>query len=83
MNVVLLTILAQAYGSSNYGAQTYSCAENQSAAECTTTTETPRDPDAGVAAQQSVFLLPGIALLAVILYVGTLLVLKKRRSAKK
>lgn len=82
MNVVLLNIFAQAYGSSNYGAQTYSCAENQSAAECVTT-ETPRDPDAGVAAQQSVFLLPGIALLAVILYVGTLLVLKKRRSAKK
>lgn len=82
MNVVLLTILAQAYGTNTYGAQTYACAENQSAAECTTA-ETPRDPDAGVAAQQSVFLLPGIALLVVVLYVGTLLVLKKRRSAKK
>jgi hypothetical protein len=78
MNFVLFTIFAQAYGTSTYGQQTYSCAENQSAAECTTTA--PAASDSGVAAIPPVFLLPGIALLAIVLYVGTLLAIKKLRK---
>lgn len=78
MNFVLLTIFAQAYGTSTYGEQTYSCAEDQSLAECTAAV--PGASDSGVAAIPPAFLLPGIALLAIVLYVGTLMTIKKLRK---
>lgn len=78
MNFVLLNIFAQAYGSDTYGGQVYSCADNTSAPECTTAV--PGPSDSGVAAVPPALLLPGIALLAIVLYVGTLLIVKKLRK---
>ena len=83
MNNVLLNIFAQAYGSNAYGAQVYSCADNQTAEECTTTTGTPAPSDSGVAAVPPALLLPGIALLAIVLYVATLLIIRRVRSTNK
>lgn len=78
MNFVLLTIFAQAYGRDSYGTALYSCADNQTAAECTAAV--PGSSDSGVAAIPPAFLLPGVALLAIILYVGTLMAIKKLRK---
>lgn len=84
MNIVLLNIFAQAYGSNAYGAEVYSCTENQTAEECaTTTTATPAPSDSGIAAVPPALLLPGIALLAIVLYVATLLIIKKIRATNK
>lgn len=78
MNFVLLNIFAQAYGRDSYGTAPYSCADNQSAPECTAAV--PGASDSGVAAIPPAFLLPGIALLAIVLYVGTLMTIKKLRK---
>ena len=78
MNTVLLNLFAQAYGADTYGGNTYSCASNQTAAECTA--QVPGHPDSGVAAQQPVFLFAGAILLAVVLYAITLLAIKKFRT---
>lgn len=77
MNVIYLTLFAQAYGTGLYGECAYS-----DDADCLTT-EAPGLPNTGFFYEHPVLSFGLIAIIAVVLYTATLLLFKKLRRKPK
>ena len=76
------TLFAQAYGSDAYGAQTYSCPENQTTCVQGTTEGAPNTGFLGLSQDAAIASGAGALLIAIAL-VGTAFVLLSRRRANK